>query len=130
MLKMRGIDLPGWDDDVGMHTNIFWMEMLMREQRLEAAKLRFAAFSTYVMAGMPESVEVAQRADILNPIFDDVLSKVDHSAYTLEKRIHDAAVRVGQARARVKEIEQMKWITGDDFSVSDWMDFKDVTNGK
>lgn len=122
----QGLALPGWDDDVGIHVNLFWAEMLRREEEVERAKLRFSAFMTYVMTSMPDKIDIVQRNDILDPVFDDVLSKLDHSAYTIEKRVLAAGQRLANARAKVLELKQMKWLASEDFSISKWLRFEDV----
>lgn len=123
---MRGVRLPGWDDDVGLATNVFWAEVLRREEELEASKLRWDAFMTYIMSGLSPSFDVKQRNDLLDPFFDEVLSKMDHSAYTVERKMLSAMKRVAAARERVAELERLRWIASEDFSIEAWMNFEDV----
>ena len=117
VLRLRGMELPGWDSAVGYAVNDFWAEVLQRERRIFAAKAQLEMFSALAA---PSASDMGAKLAALTPFFEDYLSKTDHSAYTVDHRVSKLRRKLAGLRQQKANLDRLRWMDSDEFSLKAW----------
>lgn len=126
-MKKRGVDLPPWDDELGLKTNLFWTEVVKRDQRLKALEYNHEIMKAYAMSGVGPTVEWKDRYSFIEPLFTKLLAQIDHSAYRTTHKRGTLLETIRRLEERKKMQDRLDWITSDDFDLQAWV--KGVDNG-
>lgn len=121
VLRLRGMELPGWDSNVGYAVNEFWTELLQRERRSAVA---LAQLDMYSALAASSGAEIAKKIEAVSPFFDDYLSKTDHSAYTVDHRIRKQRRKIRELRQQKEQFDRLRWMESEAFSLQAWFDGK------
>ena len=120
-MRLRGIKLPGWSSLIGHATTQFWTEVYQRQQGLDTSRVNLDVFGTYVMAGLPQTVDLGKRLEALEPYVKEVMAKIDHTAYTPQHTVAVLAKQLQAQHEKLAGLKYVKWLSSDDFDLDAWL---------
>lgn len=124
-LKARGLDLPAWDNRVGLAVNTLWAEFVRRERMQETTRVQHEVMAAYAMSGVDPSVDFSTRYNFVEPLLKKLLAEIDQTAYRTEYHRLIARKKLERLMQRKAEMDRLEWIASDRFDLGSWIRGKD-----